>query len=329
MTTIKRRPTVIMATTSINRTHISVPSIPKHDNEYEENKEKAEIMSEFVALEKGLGGIHSSVWLASVGSIVVISLVGLLAVAALPLLRGKHRKAALQLLVSLAVGTLVGDSLIHLIPHAFGAEHGDNSVVWKGFTATVVIIAFFVLDRTMAALGHGHSHGHGHDEEEGSTSDETRTTRESTPDMKSSLDIKPILKDSNIPKLSLSSERSQDSGDSGMGVGVDPAGSLYSLYRHSRVGSYQSLPGVEPLGGSRVPSPRCRCCTMPSSSLMVIVGDAVHNFADGLAVGAAFSLSLAAGFSTSVAVLCHELPHEVGDFALLLSQGMTVRTAIF
>merc|ERR1719264_861695 len=208
MTTIKRRPTVIMATTSINRTHISVPSIPKHDNEYEENKEKAEIRSEFVALEKGLGGIHSSVWLASVGSIVVISLVGLLAVAALPLLRGKHRKAALQLLVSLAVGTLVGDSLIHLIPHAFGAEHGDNSVVWKGFTATVVIIAFFVLDRTMAALGHGHSH----DEEEGSTSDETRTTRESTPDMKSSLDIKPMLKDSKIPKLSVSSERSQDSG---------------------------------------------------------------------------------------------------------------------
>ena len=38
-----------------------------------------------------------------------------------------------------------------------------------------------------------------------------------------------------------------------------------------------------------------------------------------------FFISLAAGFSTSVAVLCHELPHEVGDFALLLSQGMTVR----
>ena len=85
-------------------------------------------------------------------------------------------------------------------------RHGDNSVVWKGFTATVVIIAFFVLDRTMAALGHGHSHGDRHDEEEGSTSDETRTTRESTPDMKSSLDIKPMLKDSKIPKLSVSSE---------------------------------------------------------------------------------------------------------------------------
>ena len=87
-------------------------------------------------------------------------------------------------------------------------RHGDNTVVWKGFTATVVIIAFFVLDRTMAALGHGHSHGghHGDDEEEGSSSAETRTTRESTPDMKSSGDIKPILKGSSLPKLRLNSK---------------------------------------------------------------------------------------------------------------------------
>merc|ERR1712032_1481669 len=92
--------------------------------------------------------------------------------------------------------------------------------------------------------------------------------------------------------------------------------SLYSHSLYQRDSSYQSLT-------------RESCCQMPSSSLMVIVGDAIHNFADGLAVGAAFSMSLAAGLSTSIAVLCHELPHEVGDFALLLSQGMTVRTAIF
>lgn len=50
---------------------------------------------------------------------------------------------------------------------------------------------------------------------------------------------------------------------------------------------------------------------------MVTIGDGIHNFADGLAVGAAFSLSWKSGLATSVAVLCHELPHELGKHALV------------
>lgn len=45
---------------------------------------------------------------------------------------------------------------------------------------------------------------------------------------------------------------------------------------------------------------------------MVILGDGIHNLSDGLAIGAAFANSITGGFSTSVAVFCHELPHEIG-----------------
>ncbi|KAM4689952.1 zinc transporter ZIP4-like [Rhinophrynus dorsalis] len=62
---------------------------------------------------------------------------------------------------------------------------------------------------------------------------------------------------------------------------------------------------------------------------MITIGDAIHNFADGLAMGAAFATSWKTGLATSLAVLCHELPHELGDFAALLHSGLRVRWALF
>lgn len=68
--------------------------------------------------------------------------------------------------------------------------------------------------------------------------------------------------------------------------------------------------------------------SISSVAYMVIFGDGIHNLADGLAIGAAFSDSFTSGLSTSIAVLCHELPHEVGDFAMLLKAGMSVKQAV-
>ena len=56
---------------------------------------------------------------------------------------------------------------------------------------------------------------------------------------------------------------------------------------------------------------------------LVIIGDIVHNALDGVAIAAAFLISVPTGIVTTMAVAAHEIPQEIGDFGLLLSKGMS------
>ena len=67
---------------------------------------------------------------------------------------------------------------------------------------------------------------------------------------------------------------------------------------------------------------------IPTVSALVLVGDGIHNFVDGIALAAAFSGSLRTGLSTSIAILLHELPHEFGDFAIFIASGMGYKKAL-
>lgn len=61
---------------------------------------------------------------------------------------------------------------------------------------------------------------------------------------------------------------------------------------------------------------------------MIIFGDGLHNFIDGMSIGAGFSQSIATGFSISLAIACEEFPHELGDFAILIQSGLPLSRAL-
>jgi len=70
------------------------------------------------------------------------------------------------------------------------------------------------------------------------------------------------------------------------------------------------------------------CEVHESSVVPVLVGDAFHNFVDGAVIGAAVLTSIPLGISTAFAVAAHEIPQEVGDFAILLHAGYSRTRAL-
>jgi zinc and cadmium transporter len=60
-----------------------------------------------------------------------------------------------------------------------------------------------------------------------------------------------------------------------------------------------------------------------AAAILNLVGDGVHNLVDGLVIGASFTVSPALGFTTTLAVLLHEIPQELGDFGILVHGGLS------
>jgi zinc and cadmium transporter len=66
----------------------------------------------------------------------------------------------------------------------------------------------------------------------------------------------------------------------------------------------------------------------PGSPYLILVGDGLHNFIDGLAIAASFAASPELGVITTLAVAVHEVPQELADFGILVAGGMTTRHAL-
>lgn len=66
-----------------------------------------------------------------------------------------------------------------------------------------------------------------------------------------------------------------------------------------------------------------------ASTFLILVGDGVHNFIDGVVITASFLTSIPLGITTSFAVAMHEIPQEIADMTVLLSNGLSKSKALF
>lgn len=199
---------------------------------------------------------------------------------------------SLNTLVAFAVGGLLGDVFLHLLPHSFLGEVHSGDVVTANETRNVVVglgifvgfFVFFCIDKVMRVLSggdgghshsHGHSHGHAHGEdkkhdgenEHNHSHDHEHKDKDDKKGLRQRKgDAKDDKKEEEAPKKEISN-------------------------------------------------------SIKLSAYLNLIADATHNFTDGLAMAASFYTSPAIGATTTVAVFFHEIPHEVGDYAILIQSG--------
>ncbi|XP_054722570.1 LOW QUALITY PROTEIN: zinc transporter ZIP10-like [Uloborus diversus] len=290
------------------------------------------------AHKKSSGVVTMDQWMYSCLAVIVISLCGLLSVAVIPIMQKWFYHTLLQFLVGLAIGSLSGDALLHLMPHAMlggeGAHSHDSSIaairpkktaIWRGFAALGGIFFFFIAERLLGALTAARkqkkeedskmfqavfSNSLGDDVSHGIVGKKlSHYKRNSTDLVGNEKELTQMLK----PEPYMMSEYSlHDSTNYPIKDKISETKVTVTEHKGHGHGHSHEVPE-----------------SVSAVAWMVIMGDGLHNFCDGLAIGAAFAFGVEGGISTSVAVFCHELPHELGDFAMLLKTGMKVKQALF
>ncbi|XP_041827766.1 metal cation symporter ZIP8 [Melanotaenia boesemani] len=243
-----------------------------------------------------------SVWGYGFLAVTIINLASLLGLLLISFTKKSYFPKVLTYFIGLAIGTLFSNAVLQLIPEALGFDpKADNYVanavgIFGGF-----YLLFFVEKILKISLRMDHEHGHSH-------------FTPADPPQENTLqngDIQEI-KDS-IVLTNISTVAADKSNPNS-----EPTQTNMTLSQDAQVSGVM----CHWLRGKHITSIR-------TVAWMITLSDALHNFIDGLAIGASFTVSVMTGFSTSTAIVCEEFPHELGDFVILLNAGMSVPQAIF
>lgn len=241
-------------------------------------------------------------------SVSLINLASLLGVLVLPCTEKAFFSRVLTYFIALSIGTLLSNALFQLIPEAFGFNPLEDYYVSKSAVVFGGFYLFFFTEKILKMLlkqKNEHHHGHSHYASE--TLPSKKDHEEGVTEKLQNGDL-----DHMIPQH-CSSE------PDGKAPGVDEKVIVSSLSVQDLQASQSAcywLKGV-------------RYSDIGTLAWMITLSDGLHNFIDGLAIGASFTVSVFQGISTSVAILCEEFPHELGDFVILLNAGMSIQQALF
>ncbi|XP_014887226.1 zinc transporter ZIP13 isoform X1 [Poecilia latipinna] len=217
---------------------------------------------------------HTHVWLLSLVGSVAVGLSGVFPLLVVPIEAGAALKTEagcqkLKQLLSFAIGGLLGDVFLHLLPEAWALSgppaSKHNHYVTQGLWVLIGLFAFHLLEKMF-------------------------------PDV-DGLEDDPPNSDLNF-NLSSSSA-----------FGVKTEASLRNGHH------------AESWKSSKLQSLQDSSEKIKTSGYLNLLANCIDNFTHGLAVAGSFSVSKKVGFLTTFAILLHEIPHEVGDFAILLRAG--------
>jgi len=268
----------------------------------------------------------SEVWIGAVLGAAMIGLVGVLPCLLLStdsaLLRDGQLTPTLRTMLGFACGGLLGNALVHLLPEAYrtlrGYEHGElkfmglipvatgdahgfNEFTYVGLWSILGILTFIILEKLVNAHGDGESDGSDDESADGS-GESAGPTAASTADADGGTGLR--QRGSRL-------HSNPDSDANGTTVTARPP-SRGSDEGRRRV-SLPNLPAslkVDPAG------------------YLNLLVNSMDNFTHGLAVAGSFCVSNWAGVTTTLAIVIHEVPHEIGDYAILIRSGFDTRQAI-